>query len=124
MAVAVDGLSTRHPASEWVVPPPGTAANPAVSGAAPASLALINTSAGPETYTRVRPPRPATTFVATGTLAAGAAVVVRIAARRRRADPIIVRASGPMAVSEDAGPSAGFGVVSMPGIPLAAAIGA
>jgi hypothetical protein len=38
-------------------------------------------------------------------------------------NPIIVRASGPLAVSEDAGPSAGFGVVSMPGIPLAAAIG-
>jgi hypothetical protein len=28
-----------------------------------------------------------------------------------------------MAVSEDAGPSGGIGVVTMPGIPLAAAIG-
>jgi hypothetical protein len=35
-----------------------------------------------------------------------------------------VHSSGPMAVSEDLGPSAGVGVVSMPGIPLAAAIGA
>jgi len=34
-----------------------------------------------------------------------------------------VRASGPMAVSEDVGPTGGFGVVTMPGIPLAAAIG-
>jgi hypothetical protein len=39
-------------------------------------------------------------------------------------NPIVVAASGPLAVSEEVGPSAGFGVVSMPGIPLAAAIGA
>jgi len=38
-------------------------------------------------------------------------------------EPILVRASGPMAVSEDVGPSGGVGVVSMPGIPLAAPIG-
>jgi hypothetical protein len=36
----------------------------------------------------------------------------------------VVRSSGAMAVSEDATPAAGFSVVSMPGIPLAAAIGA
>jgi hypothetical protein len=37
--------------------------------------------------------------------------------------PIVVHASGPMAVSEDVSPSAGLGVVSMPGIPLSAPIG-
>ena len=51
-------------------------------------------------------------------------VVSGIAARRGRvSNPIVVHASGPMAVSEDVGPSGGVGVVSMPGIPLAAAIG-
>ena len=39
-------------------------------------------------------------------------------------DPVLVRSSGSLAVSEDLGPTAGLGVVSMPGIPLAAAIGA
>jgi hypothetical protein len=39
-------------------------------------------------------------------------------------DPIVVQGSGPMAVSEDASPSAGVGIVSMPGIPLASAIDA
>ena len=64
-------------------------------------------------------------MVATGTLAAGSVGGrVRLAAGGRGLDPILVHASGPMAVSEDAGPSAGVGVVSMPGIPLAAAIGA
>jgi hypothetical protein len=38
-------------------------------------------------------------------------------------DEITVHASGPMAVSEDVGPTGGFGVVAMPGLPLAAAIG-
>ena len=63
--------------------------------------------------------------VATGTVAAGGVEIVSgspLAAVGL--DPILVHASGPMAVSEDAGPSAGLGVVSMPGIPLAAAIGA
>jgi hypothetical protein len=37
---------------------------------------------------------------------------------------MVVRSSGPLAVSEDLGPSAGVGVVSMPGIPLAGSISA
>ncbi len=39
-------------------------------------------------------------------------------------EPIVVEASGAMAVSEDVGPSGNYGVVTMPGIPLGAAIGA
>jgi hypothetical protein len=38
-------------------------------------------------------------------------------------DQIIVRASGPMAVSEDAAPSGAVGVVTIPGLPLSALIG-
>ncbi len=125
MAVAVDALSTVSPSSEWVVPPPGTAANSAVSGAAPASLALLNTSAGPETYRAFASLSSGAHVVATGTLAPGSVQIVSgspLAAAGL--NPILVRATGTMAVSEDLGPSAGVGVVSMPGIPLAAAIGA
>ena len=125
VSVAVDGASTMSPTGEWVVPPPGTASSPAVSGAAPASLALLNTSAGPESYSAFAPTTSGDRVVATGTVAAGSVEIVSgspLAAVGLHL--ILVHASGPMAVSEDAGPSAGLGVVSMPGIPLAAAIGA
>ena len=125
MAVAVDALSATSPSGEWVVPPPGTAANPAVGGVAPAYLALLNTSAGPESYRAFASTSSGVHVVATGTLAAGSVEIVSgspLAAVGL--DPILVHSSGSMAVSEDLGPSAGVGVVSMPGIPLAAAIGA
>ena len=120
---AVDGLSTVSPSGEWVVPPPGTADRPAVPGAAPAFLALLNTSNGSETYRALATSASGVHLVATGTLAAGTSIVVSgspLAAAGL--DQIVVRASGPMAVSEDAGPSSGIGVVSMPGLPLASAI--
>jgi hypothetical protein len=34
----------------------------------------------------------------------------------------MVRATGPLAVSEDVGPTGNYGVVTMPAIPLAAAL--
>ena len=124
MAPAVDGLSTTSPTGEWVVPPPGTATSPAVTGAAPASLALLNTSGSTESYTAFAAGGSGQHVVATGSLAAGTVVVVDGSALTAAGlEPILVRASGPMAVSEDAGPSGGVGVVSMPGIPLAAPIG-
>jgi hypothetical protein len=122
--VAVGGFSTDSPSGEWVVPPPGSSDNPAVNGAAPAYLALFNSSTSAETYSVTATTASGSTVVATGTVAPGVAVEVSgspLAAAGL--NPIVVRASGPMAVSEEAGPSAGFGVVSMPGIPLAAAIG-
>jgi len=125
MAVAVDGLSSAAPTSEWVVPPPGTSDSPAVSGAAPAYLALFNTSASSETYSAMATIASGSKVVAKGTLQAGTAVVVPASALAAAGlDPIVVQGSGPMAVSEDASPSAGVGIVSMPGIPLASAIDA
>jgi hypothetical protein len=125
MVLAVDGLSSAVPTGEWVVPPPGTSDSPAVSGAAPAYLALFNTSASGETYSAMATTASGNKVVATGTLQAGATVVVPPSTLAAAGlDPIVVHASGPMAVSEDASPSAGFGMVSMPGIPLAAAIDA
>jgi hypothetical protein len=125
MVLAVDGLSSAVPTGEWVVPPPGTSDSPAVSGAAPAYLALFNSSASGETFSAKATTASGNKVVATGTLQAGATVVVPPSTLAAAGlDPIVVHASGPMAVSEDASPSAGFGMVSMPGIPLAAAIDA
>jgi hypothetical protein len=125
MVLAVGGVSATSPAHEWVVPPPGTSASPAATGAAPAYLGLLNTSSASETYDAESISPTGHHVVATGTLAAGTSIVVYgTALTAAGLDPIMVHASGPMAVSEEAAPSAGFGVVSMPGIPLASAIGA
>ncbi len=124
VAVAVGGSSADSPSGEWVVPAPGTSASPAVPGAAPAYLALFNSSTSAETYSAAGTTASGDKVVAEGTVAPGMTVVVSgspLAAAGP--DPIVVHASGPMSVSEEAGPSAGIGVVSMPGIPLAAAIG-
>jgi hypothetical protein len=124
VVVAVDGLSAQSPSGQWVVPPPGTSESPAVSGATPEYLALFNTSTSGETYNAFATTASGNHVVATGTLAGGTMVLVDgTALAVAGLDPIIVRASGPMAVSEEASPSAGFGVVSMPGIPLAVSIG-
>jgi len=125
VVVGVEGLSVDAPSGEWVVPPPGSSENPAVPGAAPVYLALFNASNGSETYKAVATSASGNHEVATGTLAARTSILVYgspLAAAGL--DPILVHASGPMAVSEEASPTAGFGVVSMPGIPLAPPIGA
>jgi hypothetical protein len=96
-----------------------------VSGAAPEYLALFNASASSETYSATATTASGNKVVAAGTLQAGTEVVVPASTLAVAGlDPIVVRASGPLAVSEDVGPSAGIGMVSMPGIPLAAAIDA
>lgn len=122
--LAVDGLSAGAATHEWVVPPPGTSTSPAAAGAAPAYLALLNTSSHSETY-RVDVMTPAgTKALSSGTVAAGAVALVSGSGLTAAGfDPLLVDASGPLAVSEDTGPSAGVGVVAMPGLPLAAAIG-
>ncbi len=123
--VAVDGLSAASPTGEWVVPPPGPSASPAVIGAAPESLALFNTSTSSETYSAASTTAAGNKVIATGTLAPGTSVLVDGSPLSVAGlNPIVVRASGSMAVSEEANPSAGVGIVSMPGIPLASAIGA
>jgi Family of unknown function (DUF5719) len=124
VVAAVGGVSTDSPSGEWLVPPPGTSASPAVTGAAPAYLALFNTSTTAETYNAAATTATGNKVVATGTVAPGTTVLVSGSPLTAAGlNPIVVRASGPMAMSEDVGPSAGVGIVSMPGIPLAAAIG-
>lgn len=125
IAAGVAGPSQTSPTDEWVVPPPGTSANPAVAGVAPQSLALSNTSGATENVrvyavsstTRLR-------LIASGTLEPGFFEIVTAAALSPAGfDPIVVRADRSLAVTEDLAPSGSLGVVTMPGIPLAAAIG-
>jgi hypothetical protein len=124
MANAIGELSTVSPTGLWVLPPPGSGSTPVVSGALPEHLALLNTSDATISYLvyAVRPSGSRT--VGSGTLAAGmTATVSNNALFGASLNPIIVRTSGPVAVSEDVGPTGSVGVITMPGIPLAAAIG-
>jgi Family of unknown function (DUF5719) len=124
LALAFDGLSQAPSGASWVVPPPGSASRPALPNAAPESLALTNTSSSAERYSAMAVLPTGQTTLAAGTIPAGTTVLVSGSSLARAAfDPVAVRASGTMAVSEDLAPSGGVGVVTMPGIPLAAAIG-
>jgi hypothetical protein len=124
VAVAVDGLTSSTPANEWIVPPPGTQASPAVSGVGHDALAVLNVGVVSETF-RAYSTGPGTRhLLASGTLApGGSAVVSGTTLLAAGFDPIVVRGGGPMAVSEDFTPSGGVGVVGMPGIALAAPLG-
>jgi hypothetical protein len=122
--VAVDDLTSTTPAGEWIVPPPGTEASPAVSGVAHDALAVLNVGDQPETF-RAYALAPGTRhLLASGTLApGGSAVVTGSTLADAGFDPIVVQGGGPMAVSEDFTPSGGVGVVGTPGIALAATLG-
>ncbi|HTU37881.1 MAG TPA: DUF5719 family protein [Acidimicrobiales bacterium] len=123
VALAVDGPSQSPSGKAWIVPPPGAGSSPPVSGAAPGSLALMNTSSRPERYSAGAMSSSGQTQLAAGTIAPGATVLVSGSNLSRvAADPIMVRSDGAMGVSEDVGPTGGLGVVTMPGFPLARAI--
>jgi hypothetical protein len=121
---AIDTSSASSPSGQWIVPAPGTASAPAQAGAAPTSLALTNPTGHTETYTvsvmspegsrvltRGRLP-PATFISLSGSVLTAAGL-----------NPLLVRASGPVAISQNVGPSGAYGVVTMPGIPLASSAG-
>lgn len=121
---AVDALTSSTPAAEWIVPPPGTQAIPAVSGAARDAVALLNASDKPETF-RAYAIAPGTRhLLASGTLAPGRSEFVTGSTLAAAGfDAIVVGADGPLAVSENFTPSGGVGVVAMPGVALAAPLG-
>jgi hypothetical protein len=124
-ANGVGAIDAGSPTGLWVVPPPGAPGSPIASGATPEHLAFVNTSSDVVHYLAyaVGPGGRART-VASGTLAPGESADASGSALNEAAlDPIIVRASGPMAISEDVGPTGNVGVVTMPALPLAAPIG-
>lgn len=124
LALAVEGAAQTVSTGTWVIPPPGTAASPATSGVAPNSLALTNTSDTTERFSASAVSSSGQKALASGNLAPGSSAVVSSDILAPLAfDQVVVRASGPMAVSEDVGPTGGLGVMTMPGLPLAAPIG-
>jgi hypothetical protein len=118
-AGSLDTLSATSPVQQWVVPPPGTLAAPAVAGAQPARLALTNDSSSARHFTvSVLAPSGARTL-ATGTVGAGLTVTLDATVlARARLDPILIEAGGRLAITEDVGPTGSLGVVTMPAIPL------
>jgi hypothetical protein len=120
-----EGALSAAPASRrWVVPALGSTTAPALSGIAPAHLDLTNLSGRRETYVvQVMVPTGFDT-VGSGDLAASASVSLhgRILALAGL-NPLIVHTNGRAAVSEDVGPTGGYGVVTMPAMPLAGAAG-
>ncbi len=124
MAGGIGALSLASPTGEWVVPPPGTSANPAVSGATPRVLALANTSTAPVTFSADAVTKDQRRLIASGELEPGQFELVSGSALAAAGlNQIVVRSDGSLGVSEDVQPSGTIGVVTMPGIPLAAAIG-
>jgi hypothetical protein len=124
MGSAVDGLTASAASGEWVVPAPGTSASPASSNAAPEYLALANESGARERFAAIALTPSGTKQLESGVLGTGVTAIVSGSTLSAAGfDPIIVRAGGPMGVSEDVGPTAAVGVVIMPGIPLAQPIG-
>jgi hypothetical protein len=119
LANAMGALSTASPAHHWVVPSPGTTATPVFPGAFAAEVALTNLSSGAERYLVVVMRPSGTRVFASGDLAASASLALAEPALTRAGrNPLLVTTSGPAAVSEIVGP-ADYGVVTMPGIPLA-----
>jgi hypothetical protein len=124
VAPGIAAGSMRSPTGEWVVPPPGTADDPPFGGAAPHSLGLSNTSGAPVSYRVFGVTASRQRLLASGTLAPGLfALVPAPALSAAGFDPIVVRANRSLGVSEELAPSGALGVVTMPGLPLAAAIG-
>jgi hypothetical protein len=122
MATAVDALSAASPARRWVVPSPGSAQVPALAGAAPAHLALTDLSSRRESYVILVMGSSGPRTIAAGALGASRSFSLNGAILARAGlNPLIVTSNGPMAVSEDIGPTGTYGVVTMPGIPLSVA---
>jgi hypothetical protein len=88
------------------------------------SMAFMNTSSTTERFNASVVTATDHTVLVTGALAPGAtAQVSGNALAPVGLNPVLVRSTGTMAVSDDVGPTGMVGVVTMPGIPLSAAIG-
>ncbi len=122
MANAVGVLSAATRSHMWVVPSPGLGATPVVPGALPAHLALTNLTGGHETYVIEVVEATGLKAIASGDLAPSASFSLdQPALGAAGLDPVLVRTSGATGVSEDVGPTGSYGVVTMPGLPLASA---
>jgi hypothetical protein len=106
--------------TSWLLPGPGTPGHPAVAGATPYSVSLSNPGTHPVTVGLHVVTPAGQRVVASGLrLSPGSFTVLGPAALQPAGLlPMMVTATGPVAVSEDLSPSGAPGVVSMPGLPL------
>ncbi len=124
LASAVDGLSTSSTSGAWIIPAPGSSVQVPVGNVSAESMAFMNTSSTTERFSASVVTASDHTVLVTGALAPGAtAQVSGNALAPVGLNPVLVRSTGTMAVSNDVGPTGMVGVVTMPGIPLSAAIG-
>jgi hypothetical protein len=124
---AVDGLSAAAPTGWWIVPPPGTAATPPAGGVRPEHAAVTNDSGRAEHYRLYALGAAGRGLIGAGKLAPGTTAELTQAQIQSLGSlglvPLLVHATGPLAVSEDVGPTGTLGVVTMPGLPLGETIG-
>jgi len=124
LANAIDGLTSAFPTRRWVVPSLGSSSDPVLPGASPDNVTLTNVSGGRETYVVDVMSPSGVRVLASGGLAPSASLSLGDPTLSRAGlSPLLVRASGPAAVSEDIGPTGSAGVVTMPAIPLSSALG-
>jgi hypothetical protein len=124
MAAAIDGLSSSSPSDEWIIPAPGTAGHEPVGNVTSQNMAFFNPSGSIEHFRAVVVNGSTDKVLVAGALAPGATAELNASSLASVGlHPVLVSSSGPMAMSDDVGPTGMVGVVTMPGIPLAAAIG-
>ena len=120
MATAVGALTSATPSRRWVVPSPGSATQPAVSGAVAEHLGRhqpvrasrdVRCRRGGDSGERVPSPREVSDPVRPSRS-------IPTVLARAGLNPLIVSVSGRAAVSQSLGPAGNIGVVTMPGIPL------
>jgi hypothetical protein len=116
---AVSALTATWPSRVWLVPSPGSTATPAYASALPEHLSMSNPTDAPEHFVVLTMTPTGTRQVDAGTVTAHSGVslggTTLFAAGLY---PLVVRGSGPLAVTEDVGPSGAIGAVTMPGVPL------
>jgi Family of unknown function (DUF5719) len=104
----------------WIIPAPGTPSAPAISGAAPSAIALANPGSSPVSVTvsiLTAAGLKVLSDVPGGVPARGFVVLNGPTAAAAGFNPIIVQASGPIAVMENASPAAAGGIVALAGVP-------
>jgi hypothetical protein len=122
LANAIGALNSSWPTRQWLVPSPGSTAMPAYAGSLPEHLALANTTGRTEHVVVLTMAPSGTRTIATETLRAHQGISLSgTTLFGAGLYPLLVRSSGPVAVSEDVGPAGAYGVITMPGIAMAGA---
>ncbi len=117
VAAGVTALTSSWPSHQWLVPSPGSTQTPAYQGALPEHLALSDPTSVSEHYAVLVMTPHGLRAITSGTLQPHQGLTLGGATLFGAGlYSLLVRGSGPLSVSEDVGPAAAFGVVTMPGI--------